>query len=1147
MFYDEDPYLWLTLNPGHKVYWESNRLVNTLSGDVATHLLVPRSASSLKIDAHDDDRLRVDPLLGSYTIDISSFNFDTCADQACTLTANLMDTCNFCWTSPYVAGTLDIEVRTSVDGEDCAATTTHAVKSALGRASSAPTAVKAMCAKMDSLNAAGTELTEAWTSRDGVVDFSTFLTFASQQFRNAGYLAFGNVGDSANEPVSGIWDYQNQFAFDGGKFAAGPGDRTVSIFSWSYAKASMQALAGQLVGNDRHRRNELGLAPFNGKPWPEKPNHAIGLGDNLIDHARARLLLDEVVGPAMAMSQATKDVVRAEAEAFWAADHADMDIPLGVWNIKLLHKFHLDMQISDDDAREFIARQFGFLTLASTNDAAVQLATSYSEQDLLTYKAGRLDLYRAAIERRFPTLWAGLSTLERTKLASAVMDSLLFAGGISVPTVGRFALAMLYSEYAQQQLGVDFAASQFDEAKIDQFAMEVIRRFPPVAGFPSWDRETNLHTIVDLLMVQADTEDADGWGPTARDFVLRPMAEYHSKSMAWADFANVGGDSGNPHSHVCPAKDLSFLMVRELLRGFVRRGGYRCWETSVHFSDVSMNGYTATKLNLSHVGGVCTDGMRGREDIKHLLPKPGRSVTSPVTNALHFDVYTETIIYLLKGLLDSHSYPTAKALTAPAEQLTLPRMTLELAPVITLPDFSEPDGGFNVEDLHPELPFPDTTGGCGTWSGSSDPPVVQLRNQMQGTWPVWRELTPWTTAAYSYSDAGLEDFVMRGLGQHRLRAVRSGRWAGVPVPSALGSSAAYAVYTNFAASLQTRGDFAALGADCYFDANGKVLGIWRGSTLSVPGSSGWEAAKFAFRSTLLTVVTAVDHLYWTHLTVANALATAAVEQLPANHPVRRLMAPHVWRTFGINQAAAQRLLNKRGMLHRATPLTEAGLTALFAWADGESTLTTLATPMEHRDARGVGSLNLPFDVDGVDFFAVVRNYVRSYLSLYYTYSQDACGADASVRNFLAAANTILPRHDLPNLATAPAGTSCDVLEKELATFIYTVTAYHNHVGTIAADAGDPCFSGTSWVEGESCALPRTSFTQASIMATTGVEQPKLLDDYSHLFLDDNAKAAWASFTAELHTFDTIIKSRNSQRSRPFRSFEPEMLEVSVGV
>ena len=77
-------------------------------------------------------------------------------------------------------------------------------------------------------------------------------------------------------------------------------------------------------------------------------------------------------------------------------------------------------------------------------------------EGLRAWKAARLVEYRTALSRVVPAEWQALSDLEKTKVASAVLDALLFAGGVSVPSVVSNAFAVLYGEYGRGQLGENF-------------------------------------------------------------------------------------------------------------------------------------------------------------------------------------------------------------------------------------------------------------------------------------------------------------------------------------------------------------------------------------------------------------------------------------------------------------------------------------------------------------------------------------------------------------------------------------------------------------------------------------------------------------------------------------------------------------------
>lgn len=432
-----------------------------------------------------------------------------------------------------------------------------------------------------------------------------------------------------------------------------------------------------------------------------------------------------------------------------------------------------------------------------------------------------------------------------------------------------------------------------------------------------------------------------------------------------------------------------------------------------------------------------------------------------------------------------------------------------------------------------------------------------------GVWPESRGLYTW--GVERYTDAAVEDLVIHGVGQHRLQRVNAD-------DAIKPTGAHYAVYLNFAAALEVRPGFAALGADAYFDESGALLAIARSGQLFTPqgeqgspptcehrwswgqwerectgATVGWLHAKLAFRSTLMAVVTFVDHLYGLHLTVANAIVTANVEEIEPDHPLRRLMTPFGYRSEAVNYNAAAVLVPEFGMVHRASPLTKAGLTALFDHANKTSKGLTWQTIPARKAAKGV-ALELALDVDGLDYYAILKNYTHAYLGHYYDLDTtslatdtDACAADPSLQRWYARVDSITPASsDLPPL-------SCSVLEDVLTTFMYYVSAGHRHVGTIASEVEDPCFAPWAWREGELCGTPRTSFLQGLIMATTGLEQPKILDDYTHMFLDEPAKQMWRDLTARLRALGATVDTRNRVRHRPFPVFDSESIETAIGI
>jgi len=190
-------------------------------------------------------------------------------------------------------------------------------------------------------------------------------------------------------------------------------------------------------------------------------------------------------------------------------------------------------------------------------------------------------------------------------------------------------------------------------------------------------------------------------------------------------------------------------------------------------------------------------------------------------------------------------------------------------------------------------------------------------------------------------------------------------------------------------------------------------------------------------------------------------------------------------------------------------------------------------------SSSVSHLNLPLDEDGTEYYAILLGLVTRYIRHYY--GTDMCASDVGIIRWYARVRSILPHNDLPTL-------NCDNLADVLATLMYHVTASHRHSGTIAAETSDPCWAPSAWIDGYLCGLPRTSFTQSFIMATTGLEQPKLIENYQHVFGNDAfGRAWWGSLQQEMVAFEHVIEQRNLNRRVPFAIFLPSKIETAVGI
>ncbi|OQR84811.1 hypothetical protein ACHHYP_12772 [Achlya hypogyna] len=499
------------------------------------------------------------------------------------------------------------------------------------------------------------------------------------------------------------------------------------------------------------------------------------------------------------------------------------------------------------------------------------------------------------------------------------------------------------------------------------------------------------------------------------------------------------------------------------------------------------------------------------------------SIENPLLAAgdKRLDFFTHSAIQLFNTRYNLWVKPSASAITVPKVQKVLPKRKL-YGTAIQIPtedeDVDIPKALLEAAKLIQDTaPFVDNFDA--KWLPGEDMEDYVL-SKVGHMWP--RVRVHWDDR---YSDRALELLVFHGLGQHLV----------TKLPHAHDDGSYYTVALDFLGALEVRSGFAKLGADGFFTKDGKVTKIVRQGVTYLPGAAKWEYAKLCFRGSLNAKITAVDHLIGLHVTVGNYMTTATREQLPPKHPVRRLLKPFTFRAVAINYEASNVLFAPKGLLQRAFPLTEKGMAQTWVTALKDLKLETFP---QHIARQQVDTMTLPFHHDGTDYWNIVRRFTSNYLDLYYK-DDTAVTSDASLQSFWRTLSAQLPM-PLPPLGLA-------VLKDTTAIGIFLVTAMHNHLGGIAEYVSDPAFCPTAWVEGEIAGRPGSCVCAAVLMAGTGYLQPNVMEDFSHVLLDDAAKAVARNFTTSLQAFTDIVRSRNAQRLLAYRAFDATIMDMAIGI
>jgi len=395
------------------------------------------------------------------------------------------------------------------------------------------------------------------------------------------------------------------------------------------------------------------------------------------------------------------------------------------------------------------------------------------------------------------------------------------------------------------------------------------------------------------------------------------------------------------------------------------------------------------------------------------------------------------------------------------------------------------------------------------------------------------------------------------IGQHRLEDARSEKL------SHGGETVAFVLRTNSLAKLEHRPHFGRIGADMYFTKDGLPLmistpdglKIWRGEA----SQATWNYWKFVWRSSTFLLVTALDHLWFSHFSAGNMLAASTRETLAVDHPLRRFMTIFSYNTIQVNKGAIHQLVGPEQLLHRSSPFHDFHQVS-EALNDMIPSLEDVFKPFV---GDGINDLpkelqSAPLYQDGRLLYAELKKLVDEWFSLYAGEWCSASGevADAQIKHFMERRQAWqMGTHFKDDAAWLGLyskdgkALKCDGFRKWLTVQIFHVTGFHRHVGTVSDLASDPDFASFSWKAGEAFGRPRQHLQMMAIAASTSKFFPKLTEDYSFvasgLKNEAKAKEVLTKFQESMRQLAKDIDQKNEDRAIPFMQMDPTEVECSV--
>jgi len=402
------------------------------------------------------------------------------------------------------------------------------------------------------------------------------------------------------------------------------------------------------------------------------------------------------------------------------------------------------------------------------------------------------------------------------------------------------------------------------------------------------------------------------------------------------------------------------------------------------------------------------------------------------------------------------------------------------------------------------------------------------------------------------------------IGSHRVEA---GAWTFQDLPGIETLELPFRLPLNAFSAFEVRDHFGKYGADMYFNAEGLPVLIETPTGEKVMrGDKAWQYWKFVWRSTLVTGITLVDHLHFTHFRSSSLLARMTRATAEPKSPMRRYLSIFTFGAIFVNLQAMHTLIGANHMLHRATPFKK--FTALSEIVPNRK----FGLMHDVVDNPGIRPLfndtewqmlhpkmkESPYFADGR---LVAKAIAKMNEEVFKVIADELCDPktgeykkmfwNMKVEIYTETMQAGYPLHDGTYTDESSCAEMKDVMRHRLNAYIYIVSAWHKHVGFVGDYYADPHLATMSWKEGEPYGRPKQHIIMSIINVFTSTNQPLLKQDFTHLFkgmepdVESDFVRIWRDFQRDLQSAEEEIERRNKKRAIFSDNLSPRVLEAAV--
>jgi arachidonate 15-lipoxygenase len=306
-----------------------------------------------------------------------------------------------------------------------------------------------------------------------------------------------------------------------------------------------------------------------------------------------------------------------------------------------------------------------------------------------------------------------------------------------------------------------------------------------------------------------------------------------------------------------------------------------------------------------------------------------------------------------------------------------------------------------------------------------------------------------------------------------------------------------------------------------------------------PGAPTWELATRLALCAASTHVSLVRHYNWVHLALGSAMAIATRNALPAAHPLRRLLWPHVYGTQQSNAITTKGQMSPGGEFESIWSFTHRGMCELFARTWPAFSIVVM-DPEQDAVRRGV--LDAGFDTPGIDnlraLFDVIHRHAARYLAAYYP-NDEALRADAAAIAWLGELARLTPNGLEP---VAGRDVTLGGTARLIAACIYLATVEHDALGTSLWNYQLWVHRIPARVYADGRREPLDVYQRlVNANFNLNIRRTPLLNDFGSLALDPAGRECFRVFQQELEA----LQARMDQEPHAYWKIYPNILEAHI--